>query len=80
MTNMTVVLRHLVPPSEVEMTGLAIMALMDGCYLLATDEPEITRSVALNLIANHIRITIPNFDMSAVKIDSPQANKAGRKR
>jgi TetR/AcrR family transcriptional repressor of bet genes len=69
-TNMTVALRHLVPPSEVETTGLSIMALMDGCYLLAIDEPQITRSVALNLLASHIRIIVPNFNMSAAKHDS----------
>jgi AcrR family transcriptional regulator len=69
-TNMTVALRHLVPPSEVETVGLSIMAVMDGCYLLASDEPQITRSVALKLIASHIRIIIPNFDESAVKLGS----------
>jgi TetR/AcrR family transcriptional repressor of bet genes len=72
-TNMTVVLRHLVPPSEVETVCLSIMAVMDGCYLLAIDEPQITRSVALNLIASQIRIIIPNFDMSAVKVESRTA-------
>ena len=46
------------------------MAVMDGCYLLAVDEPQITRLVALKLIASHIRIIIPNFDMSAVKLGS----------
>lgn len=79
-TNMTVALRHLVPSAEVETVGLSIAALMDGCYLLAVDEPEITRSVALNLIAGHIQITIPNFDMSAVKLDSPSENRVRRKR
>jgi TetR/AcrR family transcriptional regulator, transcriptional repressor of bet genes len=69
-TNMTVALRHLVPASEVETVGLSIMAIMDGCYLLAVDEPQITRLVALKLIASHIRIIIPNFDMSAVKLGS----------
>jgi|SRR5215212_11432228 len=68
-TTMTVALRHLVPPSEVETTGLSVMALMDGCYLLAVDEPQITRSVALHLIANHIRIIIPDFDVRAAKLD-----------
>jgi TetR/AcrR family transcriptional regulator, transcriptional repressor of bet genes len=79
-TNMTVALRHLVPQSEVEATGLSIMALIDGCYLLAIDEPQITRSVALNLIANHIRIIIPNFDMRAVKLDSATRALNGWKR
>jgi hypothetical protein len=68
-----VALRQLVPPSEVQTTGLSIMALMDGCYLLSVDEPQITRSVALNLIASQIRIIIPNFDMSAARIDSRTA-------
>jgi TetR/AcrR family transcriptional regulator, transcriptional repressor of bet genes len=79
-TNMRVVLRHLVPPSELEAIGLSIMALMDGCYLLAVDEPQITRSVALNLIANHIRIIIPSFDMSAVKLASLGGASGGQKR
>ena len=70
LTNLTVALRALVPPADVETTALAITVLMDGCWFLAVDEPQITRSIALNLIANHIRIIIPAFDMSAVKIDS----------
>jgi TetR/AcrR family transcriptional repressor of bet genes len=69
-TNVTVALRHLVSPSEVETTAFSIIALMDGCWFLAVDEPQITRSIALKLIANHIRITIPNFDMSATGLDS----------
>jgi TetR/AcrR family transcriptional regulator, transcriptional repressor of bet genes len=68
--NINMALRHLVPPSQVEATAFSIVALMDGCWFLAVDEPQITRSVALNLIASHIRLTLPNFDMSAVKIDS----------
>jgi TetR/AcrR family transcriptional repressor of bet genes len=79
-TNIHVALRHLVPPSELETKAFAIIALMDGCWFLAVDEPQITRSVALNLIAGHIRITIPNFDMSAVKLDSPSEDGVGRKR
>ena len=79
-SNVHVALRHLVPPSEVETKAFAIIALMDGCWFLAVDEPQITRSVALNLIASHIRIAIPNFDMSAVKLDSPLGDKLRRKR
>ena len=78
--NINMALRHLVPPSQVEATAFSIVALMDGCWFLAVDEPQITRSVALNLIAGHIRITIPNFDMSAVKLDSPSEDGVGRKR
>jgi len=79
-TNVHVALRHLVPPSEVETKAFAITALMDGCWFLAVDEPQITRSVALNLIAGHIRITIPNFDMSAVQLDLPSDEGVKRKR
>jgi hypothetical protein len=70
----------LVPASEVEAKAFAIIALMDGCWFLAVDEPQITRSLALNLIAGHIRITIPNFDMSAVKLDLPSDEGVRRKR
>ena len=79
-TNVHVALRYLVAPSEVETTAFSINALMDGCWFLAVDEPQITRSVALNLIAGHIRIAIPNFDMSAVKLDLPPGNRVRRKR
>jgi TetR/AcrR family transcriptional repressor of bet genes len=79
-TNVTAALRNLVPPSEVETTAFSIMALMDGCWFLAVDEPQITRSVALNLIASHIRIIIPSFDMSAVKLASPSGASGGQKR
>jgi hypothetical protein len=64
----------------VEAKAFAVIALMDGCWFLAVDEPQITRSVALNLIASHIRITIPKFDMSAVKLDSPSEDRERRKR
>jgi TetR/AcrR family transcriptional regulator, transcriptional repressor of bet genes len=69
-TNMLVMasLRHLVPPSRVEITGFGIMALMDGCWLLAVWEPEVTRRSALQMIAEHIQASIPNFDMSVVNI------------
>jgi TetR/AcrR family transcriptional regulator, transcriptional repressor of bet genes len=79
-TNVNVALRPLVPASEVDAKAFAIIALMDGCWFLAVDEPQITRSVALNLIASHIRITIPNFDMSAVKLESPSEDGERRKR
>jgi TetR/AcrR family transcriptional repressor of bet genes len=69
-TNMLVMgsLRDLVPASRVETTGFGIMALMDGCWLLAVWEPAITRKVALQMIADHIQANIPNFDMSIVNI------------
>jgi hypothetical protein len=44
------------------------MRSMDRCWLLAVWELELTRQVALQMIADHIQANIPTFDMSFVKI------------
>jgi TetR/AcrR family transcriptional repressor of bet genes len=68
-TNMHIFMsvRQLVPPSQLDATAYGIMALMDGCWLLAVSEPEITREVALRLIADHICATIPAFDRTVLR-------------
>jgi TetR/AcrR family transcriptional regulator, transcriptional repressor of bet genes len=60
-------LRQLVPLSQLETTALGIMALMDGCWFLAVSEPQITRKLALEMIAEHICLNIPAFDRAVLK-------------
>lgn len=66
-THIMMPLRQLVSPAQLETTGFGLMALMDGCWFLALSEPPITRKSALEMIAEHIRLTIPSFDMPVVK-------------
>jgi TetR/AcrR family transcriptional repressor of bet genes len=68
-THVTQPLRLLVAPTDVETKAFAIMALVDGCWFLSVEEPQITRSMALSIVADYLRAEIPNFDMSAAKID-----------
>jgi TetR/AcrR family transcriptional repressor of bet genes len=69
--HMTMPLRDLVPPSELENRAFTIMALIDGCWFLAVSEPQVTRQAALEIIADYIRANIPAFDMSVVKRSDP---------
>jgi TetR/AcrR family transcriptional repressor of bet genes len=64
-------LRELVPPAELDTRAFAIMALVDGCWLLAVSEPNVTRHAALGIIADYIRANIPAFDMAVVKLSDP---------
>jgi TetR/AcrR family transcriptional regulator, transcriptional repressor of bet genes len=61
-------LRQLVSTERLETTAFGLMALMDGCWFLALSQPPIARKAALEMIAAHIRVTIPSFDMSVVKL------------
>jgi TetR/AcrR family transcriptional repressor of bet genes len=68
-THVTMPLRQLVAPAEVEVKAYTIMALMDGCWFLSVAEPQITRAMALGIVANYLRTEVPGFDLSAAKID-----------
>jgi TetR/AcrR family transcriptional repressor of bet genes len=70
-------LKLLVAPSEVEIKAFAIMALVDGCWFLSVEEPQITRPAALKIVANYLRTVVPNFDMSAAKIDERAVPSSG---
>jgi hypothetical protein len=63
-----------------ELGKISHMALIEGCWFLAVDEPQISRFIVLNLIVSHIRTTIPSFDTSVVKLDSLGGTPDGRKR
>ena len=67
-THIMMPLRQLVPPAQLESVSFSLMALMDGCWLLAVWEPQVTRAAALSLIADHLRANIPDFDMSVIKL------------
>jgi TetR/AcrR family transcriptional repressor of bet genes len=61
-------IRELVDPDEVNDKAYAIMALMDGFWLLSATDPAITRKAALLHIAGYLRKNLPRFDPRAITL------------
>jgi TetR/AcrR family transcriptional repressor of bet genes len=69
--HVTMPLRELVTPSELETRAFGIMALIDGCWFLAVSERQVTRDAALGIIADYLRAYVPDFDVTVVMASDP---------
>jgi transcriptional repressor BetI len=67
-SNISFALRSLVNREELETITNTISNLIEGCWMLSANQPEMTRATALSLLANYLRQNVPRFDMSVVKL------------
>jgi TetR/AcrR family transcriptional repressor of bet genes len=67
-SNISFALRALVTKEELETIANTISNLIEGCWMLAANRPEMTRATALSIFANYLRQSVPRFDMSVVRL------------
>jgi TetR/AcrR family transcriptional repressor of bet genes len=68
-SNISYALRALVTKEELETIANTISNLIEGCWMLAANRPEMTRATALSIFANYLRQHVPRFDMSVLRLD-----------
>ncbi|HEY7747560.1 MAG TPA: TetR family transcriptional regulator [Aestuariivirgaceae bacterium] len=70
--NVAFALRSLVEPNEVKTTTHTIWNLLEGAWLLAAAEPNLTKDQLLTSVAAYLKGSVPRFDMSVVERMPPR--------
>lgn len=77
LSKLAAALKQLIDSPQIKSTTLTIFYLMEGSSILAVSLRDVTRSAALEAIAEFLRDNVPRFDMTVVTRSAETADRAG---